>query len=363
MSQSSSAVATVRPDPVRQDRARACLVAGAIGDALGWPVEFASWEAIAARHGAAGVTGLPAGDNPAEITDDTQMTAFTAEALIVGALTGSSNWTALGWHAYRRWFAAQSSGSFPQACADLGVRDGGWLPGMAPIRAPRAPGNTCLSALARVHPGTVAAPANDSKGCGGVMRTAPVGLLPAGMDHFAVGAAFAAVTHGHPSGYLTGGALAMIVADLLAGESLTAAISTAQVRLEKERGGQESAAAVQHARRLARTRPGSRDALVELGQGWVGEEALAIAIYAALSHPEDLRAALCLAVNHSGDSDSTGAICGNILGAALGTGAIPPEWANGIEMSTEMVALADDVVAAHEDAAADFAALRRRYPH
>lgn len=353
--------ALARIDATVLDRARGCLLAGAIGDALGWPVEFAAWDAITHTYGPSGVTGLP-DVAVAEITDDTQMTAFTAEALVLAATRSSTDWTGLGWQSYRRWFAAQASAPFAQACEDLGVPDGGWLPGLPAIGASRAPGLTCLSALARVQPGTVARPANDSKGCGGVMRTAPVGFLPEGEDHFEVGAALAAVTHGHPLGYLTGGALAQMVHDQVSGTSLTFAVSRAQARLEVEPGGQEAADLLGRARILARTRPGSRDALTELGEGWVGEEALAISVYAALSHPQDLRAALLLAVNHSGDSDSTGAICGNILGAALGVGAIPAEWADRVELGAEMQALAEDVVLVHRASPGPLDYLTRRYP-
>ncbi len=79
-----------------------------------------------------------------------------------------------------------------------------------------------------------------------------------------------------------------------------------------------------------------------LGGGWVAEEALAIAVYAALSFPEDLRAALVLAANHSGDSDSTAAICGNLLGAALGEESLPTDWLASLEGRQVIARLADD---------------------
>ena len=50
-----------------------------------------------------------------------------------------------------------------------------------------------------------------------------------------------------------------------------------------------------------------------LGGGWVAEEALSIALYACLTG-EGFEGALRIAVTHSGDSDSTGAIAGNMLG-------------------------------------------------
>jgi ADP-ribosylglycohydrolase len=63
----------------------------------------------------------------------------------------------------------------------------------------------------------------------------------------------------------------------------------------------------------------------DLGGGWVGEEALAIAVACALQ-AQDMRHGMLLAVNHSGDSDSTGSICGQLLGARDGVEAIPAEW-------------------------------------
>lgn len=56
--------------------------------------------------------------------------------------------------------------------------------------------------------------------------------------------------------------------------------------------------------------PVGPETVERLGAGWVAEEALAIGVYAALVSP-DVMSALTLAVTHSGDSDSTGAIAGN----------------------------------------------------
>ena len=85
------------------------------------------------------------------------------------------------------------------------------------------------------------------------------------------------------------------------------------------------------------------DAIRQLGQGLVGDEALAIAIYCCLKYSDDLRRALISAVNHSGDSDSTGAIAGNILGAYLGYEAIPDEWIQKIELQELILKEAEDI--------------------
>ena len=49
-----------------------------------------------------------------------------------------------------------------------------------------------------------------------------------------------------------------------------------------------------------------------------------------------------LAVNHGGDSDSTGAICGNLLGTLHGETALPPVWLVELEGRDTILQLADD---------------------
>ncbi len=57
-----------------------------------------------------------------------------------------------------------------------------------------------------------------------------------------------------------------------------------------------------------------------LGGSWVGDEALAISLCCAMFTNGDFARGVRLAVNHSGDLDSIGAIVGNIQGAVLGGG-------------------------------------------
>lgn len=80
-----------------------------------------------------------------------------------------------------------------------------------------------------------------------------------------------------------------------------------------------------------------------LGEGWVAEETLAIAIYCALRHADDFSAGIISAVNHCGDSDSTGAVTGNILGALLGYDAIDKVWTRDLELRDVILELADDL--------------------
>ena len=86
-----------------------------------------------------------------------------------------------------------------------------------------------------------------------------------------------------------------------------------------------------------------------LGQGWVAEEALAIGVYAAMVGQVDLRKGLMVAVNHSGDSDSTGAIAGNILGTIHGEDALSRLSLGDVELRDEILRLADDLFDAWTD--------------
>lgn len=85
-------------------------------------------------------------------------------------------------------------------------------------------------------------------------------------------------------------------------------------------------------------------AIPSLGEGWTGDEALAIAIYCTLKHLDSFEDALAAAVNHDGDSDSTGAICGNLMGAIMGYDTIPQNFKQKLELRGLIVDIADDIL-------------------
>lgn len=320
-----------------RDRYRGCLLGGAIGDALGAGIEFLSLAEIRRHHGPAGITGyVPAYGRTGAITDDTQMTLFTAEGLLRGQRHPPGQHDAPGaiWRAYQRWLLTQS-GTPPAA-----VRASGWLISQDFLHRERAPGLTCLNALHAGHPGTVTQPVNDSKGCGGVMRVAPVGL--ARDDPFTLGCQAAALTHGHPSGYLAAGAFALMIRELARGQDLRDAVSSAISRLQQADGGEQVTAALGAALSAAEPGPLSADAISVLGEGWVAEEALAIATHCALT-ADSFRSGVLHAVNHGGDSDSTGAICGNLLGTSLGADAIDSGLLAELEGRDVITQIADDL--------------------
>jgi ADP-ribosyl-[dinitrogen reductase] hydrolase len=323
-----------------------CLLGGAVGDALGAPVEFLTLAEIRRQFGTQGVRDyVPAYGRAGAITDDTQMSLFTAEGLLRFARRNEpGDVVTCVYRAYQRWYVTQGG----QPRGDLGASGG--LIAVPALHSRRAPGSTCLSALAGGVMGTPAHPLNTSKGCGGVMRAAPVGLLGhqgvGGRDPFRLGCEIAAATHGHPSGYLSAGFLAHVIAAIVSGEPLPPAIEGALTVLATYPGHEECRRAVERAIALARSAPPIPESVEQLGGGWVGEEALAIALFCALV-ANGFEDGVLLAVNHSGDSDSTGAIAGNILGAMLGTGAIPPRWLAALELRDELRQVGDQLAALH----------------
>ncbi|HVK20778.1 MAG TPA: ADP-ribosylglycohydrolase family protein [Actinokineospora sp.] len=337
------------------DRLVGCLTAGAVGDALGGPVEFLSINEIRARCGADGATGYAeAYGGRGKITDDTQMTLFTLEAMIRAhvarrLLYFEQHPSSVLQHAYQRWYHTQgipwhkAAGSYA-----MQAEPDGWLIGERDLFHRRAPGSTVLHALegfaGGADRGTLSNKLNDSKGCGAVMRAAPCALWSEDpLDGFVIAAQAGALTHGHPSGYLSAGALAFMVHRLLDGAELAEAIADVRAELVTWEESAETVNALDAAVTLAEKGRPTPEKLAELGGGWVGEEALAIAVCAALV-AEDLEDGLLLAVNHSGDSDSTGSLCGNLLGAVHGAGAIPTDWVAELELRDVIERLAQDAL-------------------
>lgn len=323
---------------------RGCLIGGAIGDALGWPIEFMHMNEIKRNFGEKGITDLVIKKNGyAEITDDTQMTIFTVEGLLRGENRGRNRGVvhipSMVHQSYLRWLATQG--------VEHPVNRDGWVYGLAALHSRRAPGNTCLSALASGQMGEITKPINESKGCGGVMRTAPVGLFYDKIAAFQYGCELAAITHGHPSGYLSSGVLSYLIAALLETSDLPQA-----VELKAWPHHEECSEILIKAVQLATENLPDSEAITLLSEGWVGEEALAISIYCALKYQDDFRTAVVTAVNHNGDSDSTGAITGNILGALLGIEAIPVQWVNRVELTRELLQLADDLFYRYDESEA-----------
>lgn len=362
-----------------KDSIRGCLMAGAAGDALGYTVEFWSKQQILSHYGKDGITQFELASNgKALVSDDTQMTLFTANAL----LTGITRWAMRGIGAdlgtytsgaYLDWYYTQTGKLRPdQEPEDYHYT---WLRDLPELAQQRAPGVTCMNACESMLNNEK--PNNSSKGCGGIMRVAPMGLVEAAFEEMAghplyadvalaeQGAVIAGMTHRHPLGYYPAALLTILIAKLVpltpeeAKRDIERIIEhSLDVLNELDKGEHEDAKKLLSdltvkAMRLAHNSIISdADALWVLGEGWVAEEAWAVSLFCALRHIDSMHDAIIAAVNHNGDSDSTGSITGNIMGAIYGYEAIKNErlfcpegreFEQAIEISDIILALADDI--------------------
>ncbi|MCI8914628.1 MAG: ADP-ribosylglycohydrolase family protein [Lawsonibacter sp.] len=333
---------------------KGCLIGGAVGDALGYAVEFLPAGSIFKKYGENGITEYELRHGVAEISDDTQMTLFTATGLLVGTTRGMTRGIMGDYaecyiaYSYRDWYRTQTE-KYPLP----EEYHYSWLVNVPEMFSRRAPGNTCLSALAQGGNGTFENPLNHSKGCGGIMRVAPIGLYFCDKRHEPeeidiIGAKAAALTHGHELGYIPAAMLVHIILRISEyGDTILEAVKDAMCMMPsifpKAKHMDELLTLIQKAIVLSEEGMDDLDAIRQLGEGWVAEETLAIAVYCALKYSDDFEKSIIAAVNHDGDSDSTGAVAGNILGAALGIDAIPQKYLNDLELKDIILEIAEDL--------------------
>ena len=296
------------------DKAKGIIFGLAIGDALGFPTEFMSLSRIKIEYGPSGIQDLP--KTPALFSDDTQMSIAIAEALIIVGDRDIETIMAAVKDEFIKWYHSPENN--------------------------RAPGRTCLIGVENMERGQHWSTSGvaRSKGCGSAMRAAPIGYLyqhnPEKLKE--VAHASGICTHGHPTGdaacigaaYLVKLALDGIQPDRMISELLdfTAGISDefdrAILKVEECLNWEDEEKALDH-----------------LGKGWIGEEAVALALYCFLRYPYDYRKVVLRGANTNGDSDSIACIAGSISGAFLGIKAIPQEWIKKIEKTEYLDKLSD----------------------
>lgn len=360
-----------------KDCIRGSLMAGAAGDAIGYPVEFMSRNAILARYGDRGITEFKLdSDGKALVSDDTQMTLFTANGMLMGLTRGYMR--GIGGDpkdyvdgAYIDWY-------YTQTVNKVSERDDfhyTWLRDLPELAHRRAPGITCLNACESLlaHRDVE----NNSKGCGGIMRVAPMGLFDASFKESGgsgfyyktvylaeAGAHIARVTHLHPLGYLPAALMTLLLSRIVpltpdeVKESIIDIINDGldvmmnMYSNDYAKYKEYLRALTLKAVNLAHSNISDIQAIMQLGEGWTAEEAWVISLYCVIRHIDNMKEAIIAAVNHDGDSDSTGSITGNIMGAIYGYEAIKRErlfcpygkkFEDTIELHNIILAIADDL--------------------
>ncbi|MCU0499276.1 MAG: ADP-ribosylglycohydrolase family protein [Anaerolineae bacterium] len=291
---------------------QAILIGLALGDAIGYPTEFIRLPQIKARYGQHGIQEPP---DPALYSDDTQMTVALAKGIL-----------AAGVHA-----------PIDSIMEAIGAQFITWS--HSPENN-RAPGNTCMAGVRNYENGL---PWHESglihsKGCGSAMRTAPIGWFYREDDHRLkeIAIASSVITHRHP---------AAIAASVAAAYLVKLALSAVPVDQYIQRT-LEFTDGISDEFHLALLKVGhvlgwgnEEAALDHLGEGWVGDEAVALALYCILRYPDDYLACVRRAANTNGDSDSIACIAGGIMGARLGLEAIPLAWRQRCEHHDSLLAL------------------------
>lgn len=345
----------------RLKRLLGTVFGGAVGDAIGYPIEFYSYEeTLDFLNGLSLREKVFDHSNELLISDDTQMTLFTIEGLIRsytrGIRRGICHGPTVIYFAYLRWLHTQNEMTKYEHWDDSKLN--GWLIQHNELFSRRAPGLTCISALHDGVMGTIEKPINNSKGCGGVMRVAPIGYHKNRDIAYKLAKEVAAITHSHPSGYLSAGALAVIIFSLVEGKGLKDSIAIAMEYLSAETDGNECIEKIETAISLSQNGEAHFENIKKIGQGWIAEEALAIAIYCSLTHSSNLEKAISIAALHDGDSDSTASITGNIVGTIVGIEGIPIDLVEKVELRDIIEELCIDLDKKHEDGDLWF----RKYP-
>jgi ADP-ribosylglycohydrolase/protein-tyrosine phosphatase len=324
-------------DPARDARSArelGCLLGGALGDALGYRIEFMRWPEIRERHGPQGIR-LAAAGGTLVVSDDTQMTLFTLEGQLRALREGSPMTGALR-EAYRDWYRTQRQRQ------PAGNTSG--LLRHAVMWSTQAPGNTCLSALAAGGAGSVEAPINGSKGCGGVMRTASLGFLPRRLgddEVYRLGIEAAALTHGHPDGWAPAGVMAMAVRQLMDDRDWREVVESGLAQVLESHPQASGTVTLLGQVSAALMPSGTTRTSASFGEGWVGDEALAVGLHAAAT-ARHFSEAIEQGANHDGDSDSTASIAGQLYGAKHGLAALPAEAVYRIDVLEPLLELAGE---------------------
>lgn len=334
----------------RLNYCRGALMGMAVGDAMGYPVDAKSWEEICQSYGPNGLLGYDLQNDYADITSYTQIAAFVANGLLVGATRARSElyhrYTAL---AMKEWAKAQQFRGTTE-------RTHCWVAQVAALRRRMCMDTRMLDALGRDVLGTPDAPTNTANSPGSITAAVAVGLFydPQRMDSRQIGSLAAqavALTHGNPETILSGAVAAYVVASVLQDPEKTLPEHLSQSMQNVNRQFCEKFPQAMEAitQKIGQAISLTRDpeltplAAMTLLGCTTASECLAGAVYACMIHPANFDEAMIVSVNHSGRSSAVGALTGAILGAKLGYDALPEFYLESLEPVDSLEELARDL--------------------
>jgi ADP-ribosyl-[dinitrogen reductase] hydrolase len=309
-------------DEIARDRARGCLVGGAVGDALGMPAESLTHEEIEGYYGAIDgyvtpVAGLPCSYlKPGQYTDDTQMTIAIAQSIID---RGSFNPR----HAAKKLMEWGMSGD---------VRCAG--------RATMEAVENLIKGIEWNRSGV------PSAGNGCAIRVSPIGIINMGYSSIKLAneaKACCIITHTHEIAIASSIALASGISYLVyKGHHLLSGQHFIDILCEQAQDiSPDLIRALRSVSLLLDREP--REAFKILGTGGYVLETLPAAVYCFLKYPRDFEGAVVCAANAGDDTDSIAAIAGNLSGAYNGYSNIPDKFLYTLEGRDHIAGLADEL--------------------
>jgi ADP-ribosyl-[dinitrogen reductase] hydrolase len=297
------------------------IQAGAIGDAFGYQVEFQSMQQIQILYGEKGIKYHASSEKDA--SDDTQMTLFLWDAVKTYIKENNTfsleDFTKDAHKAFKNWYETQIN-----RYSALSNNEG--LMGFKELYKRQAPGNTCMSALHNNTNRSVKFKINDSKGCGSVMRVAPLLVLKehyklTSEELFDVSAHQAAITHGNDEGMSATAFFTVLLDDLANGQSFNDAYThSLKVTKKQKPNGFINYIEDVYKKSLEPVLLTGNDLEEIIGGGWIADEAVGVALYCAMK-TNSFAQCLELSTNHSGDSDSTASMAAQLYAAKNGLAA------------------------------------------
>lgn len=311
--------------PLSEDTIKGAIYGLAFGDAWGYITEFHKYSELKISQ--------PPIPNPLMISDDTQMSLYTIDAitdLVMDNVDIDSN-QLLNNVKLQNVIRTAFADEFVHFFHD---KDNN-----------RAPGMTCMTALSEYIQATsgkdkdtitgLEGGKNNSKGCGANMRSPWLGLLPYSRETIALLAVLQTQpTHGHTTGQIAAAMTSLIVHGLAHGiielkDTLTYSFEVldelrnipSNLFLNQELGFTEVEAGLKKIERtlsMYKAQHEEKDINAFAGEGWIAEEALFNAILAVTVFPDDYLNAMKVLVYSNGDSDSIAAIGGSFWGASQG---------------------------------------------
>lgn len=355
-----------QPATTVAQRFMGCLLGGALGDALGAPVEgLRKLDDVRRKFGATGITQMMPYACPWEtvthtgigaITDDTTMHASTIAAMI-SSHSRPQLLHRYAHQAYLRWGVMQEDGLRLLPHIDLTAD---WPRELSPFWFACGAGRGTIAALATGRRGTPEDPlgydtairgkrvTGPNKGCGGMMRAAALAFWPHAEDKFRLGMENAAITHGAADAWLPTGFVTALVGQMVQGTPLPAAFNTCARRLRQEAGHEATLAACIAGMQQGKQTVPSLDAIDALpatlgySNPFLAVPVMAQTLYALSArhyHGLGTKETLTLSASHSGDSDSVAAIVGNVIGAGQGAEALPQDWLAQLQLRPQLEAL------------------------